>query len=343
MGVVWAVVFGSVYFLVYRPTTESAYMQRYWLPYFIGPLDRGAPERMQVAVERVLELFFMAEGGLWREPAALIFLLPLITGGVWLVRRRGAAIGALIILPLAAVLLASVLRQYPIAGRLLLFGAAPIILLTAAGIADIADRCNRRAPGPWLALAGCAVALLPGLNAVRNLITPEHRDDLAPLVAELEVRHSPNAAIYVSARAIPEWLFYTTDWRNAPDTGRVQVLGDLVSSGGRAFRHAPTRNRPVQDEGDDLVYEYRDWTELIGIPTGQGPDAQGIATDRPDSGWANNEVRRLKAAGREDNWIVMASFARTVPLVLRHAVEGAGGAFTLWDQREGALVARVRF
>jgi hypothetical protein len=343
MGTVWSLAFGAVYLLVYRPAAESPYMQRYWLPNFIGPIDGGALGRMQRAMGKVLELFFMAEGGIWRDHAAILFLLPLALGGVWMLRQRGAAIGALVVMPLVAVVGASVLKQYPIAARLLLFGAAPILLLVSAGIADLADRFFRFVPGPWLAMAGCATALLPGLNAVRGLVAPEHKDDLAPLIVELEAGHSRGAAVYVSARAVPAWLFYTTDWRHAPDTARVRMLGDLVSSEGRAFRHAPTRDHPIEAEGDDLAYQYRDWTELIGIPTGQGPNAQGIGTDLPDAGWARNEARRLKAAGREDNWIVMASFAGPVPGTLRHAVEREGGRITLWDQREGALVARVRF
>ena len=60
LGAVWSLAFGTVYLLVYRSAAESPYMQRYWLPNFIGPLDGGALGRMQSAVAKVLELFFMA-------------------------------------------------------------------------------------------------------------------------------------------------------------------------------------------------------------------------------------------------------------------------------------------
>ena len=99
----------------------------------------------------------------------------------------------------------------------------------------------------------------------------------------------------------------------------------------------------MKSEGDDLVYRYRDWLELIGVPTGMGPDERGINAERPDSGWAENEVRRLKATGSNDCWIVISAFTPVVPATLREAIEREGGKVLLWRERQVAVLGRVRF
>ena len=99
----------------------------------------------------------------------------------------------------------------------------------------------------------------------------------------------------------------------------------------------------MKSEGDDLAFRYRDWLELIGVPTGMGPDERGIKGERPDSGWAENEVRRLKATGSNDCWIGMAAFTPMVPATLRKAIEREGGKILLWRERQVAVLGRVRF
>lgn len=102
-------------------------------------------------------------------------------------------------------------------------------------------------------------------------------------------------------------MFYTTEWRT-PDIGRVETLGALVSSAGRAFRHASSRGHPVAQEGDDLAYHYRDWTELIGASTGMGPDSTGASQPTPDDGWPKNEAARIRRAGGPESWVIFSSF-----------------------------------
>lgn len=343
IGAGWLVVLGLSYALIYRPAVESPYMKRYWTPYFLTPRGDGGPAQSGFLIGTVFTQFFLALGGAWRVTAALLFLVPLTLGLVRLWKDQGAANTLLVGLPLAAVIGASVLRFYPFASRLLLFGAASTIIVIAAGLDDLADRVGRIVKGPWLVLGGAAILMFAVLDGTRSFIDPPRRDDLGPLITELEENHQPGAAVYVFDRSVPAWLYYTTDWKHSPDTARVRILGNLVSSGGRAFRHAPSRRGPVKGEGDDLVFRYRDWLELIGVPTGMGPDERGINGERPDSGWAENEARRLKATGSNDCWIVMSAFTPVVPATLRNAIEREGGKVLLWRERQVAVLGRVRF
>ena len=343
LGAGWLVLLGLSYVLIYRPAAGSPYMQRYWTPYFLTPLGAGGVQQSGFLIGTAFTEFLLALGGLWRVTAALLFLVPLALGLVRLWKDQGVSKTLLVGLPLAAVIGASTLRFYPFASRLLLCGAASTIILIAAGLDDLADRVGRIVKGPWLALGGAAILTFAILDATRSLIDPPRRDDLGPLITELEENHQPGAAVYVFARSVPAWLYYTTDWKHSPDTARVRTLGNLVSSGGRAFRHAASRRGPVKSEGDDLVFRYRDWLEVIGVPTGMGPDERGVNGERPDSGWAENEVRRLKATGSTDCWIVMSAFTPIVPATLRRVIEQEGGKVLLWRERQVGVLGRVRF
>jgi dolichyl-phosphate-mannose-protein mannosyltransferase len=337
----WLVLFGLSYELIYRPAAQSPYMQRYWTPYFLTLASGG--KQAGFLIGTAITEFLLALGGLWRVSAALLFLVPLALGLGRLWKDQGPSKTLLIGLPLVAVIGASALRLYPFASRLLLFGAASTLIVIAAGLDDLADRVGRLVKGPWLVLGGAAILSFAVLDATRSLLDPPRRDDLGPLIVELEENHQPGAAVYVFARSVPAWLYYTTDWKELPDTARVRHLGGLVSSGGRAFRHAPSRGGVVKAEGDDLLFHYRDWVELIGVPTGMGPDEYGINREQPDSGWAENEVRRLKATGSSDCWIVMSAFTPVVPATLRKEIEQEGGKILLWKERQVAVLGRVRF
>jgi hypothetical protein len=338
----WLVLLGLTYALIYRPAAHSPYMQRYWSPYFLT-LGDGGVQQSGFLIGTAFTQFLLALGGVWRVTAALLFLIPLGLGVVRLWKDQGPSKTLLIGLPLVAVIGASALRLYPFASRLLLFGAASTLILIAAGLDDLADRVRQILNGPWLVLGSAAVLMFSVLDATRSFIDPPRRDDLGPLITELEENHQPGAAVYVFTRSVPAWLYYTTDWKNSPDTARVRTLGRLVSSGGRAFRHAPSRRGPVKNEGDDLAFHYRDWIELIGVPTGMGPNERGINGEQPDSGWAENEVRRLKATRSSDCWIVMSAFTPVVPATLREAIEREGGRILFWREREVAVLGRVRF
>ena len=47
--------------------------------------------------------------------------------------------------------------------------------------------------------------------------------------------------------------------------------------------------------------------EIIGLATGmQKRDLAGLSRSRPDSGWVEDEVKRIVAAGDHDVWLLLA-------------------------------------
>lgn len=338
----WGVAFATCYVLVYRAAADSAYMQRYWVPYFLTPGLPGMGEKLFTLPAASLQAWFVAEGGEWRSYLAAGLLLPAALGARSLGRRWGAWLVTLLLTPLILAGLASAVRLYPLAPRLLLFALPALALCLAEGARVVAEWLGNAVRFPWLVIAGVLLSLLPGLDAVRQLREPYEREALAPLVNELVASHAAGAAMYVYGRSVPAWVFYTTDWRQ-PDTARVGHRVRLVSSTGPAFRHAPARLAPVGSEGDSLSYAYRDWRELIGVPTGTGPNELGVNTTEPDIGWSTNEARRIRAAGGPEAWVVMSSFLPVVAAELDSALLAAGGERTQLHEAAGARVARWVF
>ena len=338
----WGACWGVLYVLTYRATSGSAYMQRFWIPNFLSPSLPGLGQKLVILPAGLLREWFLGEATPVRILAGAALFLPLAAGVVALVRRGRAWLVVAALVPLGLAILASAARLYPVAPRLLLFAAPLVALLLAAGAGLLADLLARWRPAPWLGFGAAVLLGLPALDAARGLVVPPEREALAPLVRTLQREAAPGATIYVFGRAVPAWVFYTTDWR-APDTARVRHHVSLVSSTGAAFRHAGPRGHPVGQEGDSLAYRLGAWTELVGIPSGTGPDSLGVNGAVEDAGWADNEARRIQAAGGPEAWLVLSSHRTEVPARLDSAMTRRGGVLQARLSATGAEVSRWRF
>jgi hypothetical protein len=234
------------------------------------------------------------------------------------------------------------LRRYPFAPRLMLFSAPLVIIMVAAGVAAASNwlraRWNRV---PWFSAACLGLALLPGLDAVRQIREPFQREAVGLLIPWVEQQHAPDAVIYVPGRTMAAWLFYSTDWA-APDTARVLRLSRLVSSAGAAFYLAPARGDSIRAEGDAYRFRYRDWLEVVGVSPGHGPNASGQKQPLPDPGWYNNEVRRMFAAGGRELWLVSATYYPGYLDPLAAPLEAAGAKVMARRLAPGANVTRYQ-
>ncbi len=341
-GALWAIAFGATYLLLYRATANNAYMQRYWVPYFLSPSLPELDAKIDHAVGAGLQDWFLADGGRWRVEAGFLLILPVVIGGFALVRRQGRAVLALLFTPFALAVLASMLRRYPVAPRLMLFSMPMMTLLISAGLWAIAEQFGTRWRQAAFCLVGGMIVLLPALDAAREFRRPLDRESIRPLVRHFEREHAPGATVYVYGRAMPAWLFYTTDWTH-PDIPRVRERSILIGSTGGAFYHAASRGHAVAAEGDSLDFPYRDWHELVGVPSGLGPDTLGIRRDAPDPGWAANEARRIRQAGGPEAWLVLYSFVPGVQDSLAAAMQAVGATRTLQEDRDGAVLERYVF
>lgn len=334
------VIYLAVYVSLYRPVAQNAFMQRFWITFFLDPSLPDFGARFQTALGTGFRDLLLAEGGSWRLPAALLFMIPFAIGARAIQVRHGTAAMLLCTAPWVVALLASALRRYPFAPRLMLFSAPLVIVLVAAGVGAAADWLALRwRRVPWFYAACTGLVLLPGLDAVRQFRAPLEREAVGSLIPWLEADHAPGAVIYVPGRTMAAWLFYSTDWRT-PDTARVLRLSRLVSSGGAAFYLAPARGDSIIAEGDGYRFPYRDWLELVGVSPGHGPNEAGQKQPLPDRGWAHNEIRRMLAVDGPELWLVSATYYAGYLDPLAAPLEAAGARVRERRTAPGGSVTR---
>ncbi len=124
------------------------------------------------------------------------FALAASIGAVALFRWR-PAIGALVVAPVLATLLAIAAEQYPLLPRTTLFLLPLTILLACAGVAEL-RRLGRGVRGTAAAIATALILLVPAAqSAVDGLVYPRHFQELRPALARIREEWQPGDALYV--------------------------------------------------------------------------------------------------------------------------------------------------
>lgn len=300
----WGVAFAALYTTLYRDMATGTYMQTFWDASFLTPraLVTGGAAWDYLA-RLPLESFGRTR---------VVFLLYVVAwglvalGAVHIARRRGAAAALVLTVPIAAALVASALRRYPVSQRLLLYAAPLFMVLIAAGLSAVRSRLRTPVAHVMGAVAAVLVVAL-AMMAANRVSRPFRYEGMRQLVAELRSRGEPDVPVYVYSGAIAAWTFYHTDWR-APDREWLALIERAVAPEGPAFPNAPPRGRRVgAHEGEALVFCSNGPAVLLGLSTGiHAQDHTGFLTLQSDTGWAHREAERIAAAARPDIWLVFA-------------------------------------
>jgi len=340
----WALSVVAAYLLVYRTASLNPYLHRYWSTALLSPSGEGFGNRFQAILNENfwgLALGYPGVPGLHTGPAGMIaiavVLLILLAGCRGLRRRHDRSTLALVTVPLMAAIGASIAGVYPLGLRLTLFAMPLVQLLLFLGldytIKGLPDDQRRRA---WIA-AGGALAL--PLAAITLLLVGrvEASEDVRTLVHDLSTRRH-GEAVYVFARSIPPWAFYTTDW-DAPDRRRLAFLSRVASSGGAAFENAPGRPSADQAAGAGLAYRTAAGAEVYGLPTGiEWTPNLGPFSQEPEPGWAETEADRIGPA-RGPVWILMSRTLVDERLLLAE-IERRGACATYVRELDNAALIR---
>jgi len=203
MLAVWAASFVALYFVSLRGLAANAYLLDYWAAYFM-PLPPWAdvawfPGALQGALENPVGL-----GVFWLLPAALMLI------GLVALLRRKQWLGALLALTLLAALAASGLREYPFAGRMILFAAPIFLALIGAGVETVAGWFRRpRWLGNLVAVVIAAFLLYqPLVTAAQNFASPKYSEHIRPAMAYLQANRKPGDALYIYYWAVPAFRYY---------------------------------------------------------------------------------------------------------------------------------------
>ena len=333
MAACWAANFLAAYLLLYSRPSRSEYIARFWADTYFGIDSVESLIRSSVLIIATLRGVFLGSGSVAETvtgPHAMAVFLWLfiptvgLLGVAHLRRTRGAWASALLIGPGAAMALASVLGVYPVAARLTLFAVPLWIVLMAGGISWITSLL----PAGWrpagILSLGVGIPLVGVPERKVWVLRDEQWNDGRAVIENLRLANSAQAPIYVSARGVPVWLFYTTNWAE-PDLLRLSTLVGWTERGGPAFENAPSRGRAVMaGEGAGLVLR-RQATEIVGLPTGmQLRSRTGLSQPLPDPGWAHNEIRRLKRVEASEVWLVFLYSVDSGHLFLTRALDATG-------------------
>jgi len=195
-------------------------------------------------------------------------------------------------------------------------------------------------------VAAILLVVLPlELASVVRTLGLEPPGYFAQLVRDVGRERKPSEPIYVFARSLPAWIYYSTDW-SAPDTVRLRYLVGLAGARGAAFENTPARGRVRREDLAGLSYTRNGAVELLGLPSGmEWREVQGHMAEHPDSGWADLEAERIEQAASPGVWVLASTFyapetalfARLEHDAVRRTVSRirAGSALVRYEFRRG--------
>ena len=215
----WAVSFGTCYLLFTRKLGMNDYLLTYWAGQFMPFPPRGPGDLAWVC--DYFFKFFESPGGFGAEAAGMGGLAGVLflVGGRVLVRADWRLLAALVV-PLGLALLASGLKKYPFAGRLLLFAVPAALLLVGYGAATVAGLLGRTWPGAGAVLLAALFAA-PVSEAVWLARKPLHNEMAREAIAQVHAGWEPGDKLYVFYGAAPAFAYYSPHYPFPPDAVRV--------------------------------------------------------------------------------------------------------------------------
>jgi hypothetical protein len=343
LGAAWVVPVALAYVFVHRAIAGHAAQQEGYERAFLVPGAIG--ERLGLALSGTLIPVLWGDGsGIPRVPAIVPWAIAAsIAGGTLLVARRAGAWTAVLLLgPFVVSVAASALRRYPLGvPRMMTFTAALFLVAVAALVAAALQPLARLARPPFVAAVVLLLVSPMALQRVRETRNPWKGEDAATLVAAFRDRPRPQEPVYVGAKGLPSWVFYTTNWEE-PHAGRLAFYARAAD--GPSYDNAPPRPRPVVDEGRDLVFRYRGRREILGLSPGSQWSWPTYVKRTADEGWAKNEAARIAREANPCAWLYFTHVSDgTQRPIFWHLRDDHRGKvdFDLWVA--GGMITRVCF
>jgi hypothetical protein len=347
-AVTWGASGVIAYLAVYRNAGRNEYMRRFWELAFLTPDRPGFAGHAWKSVEDQVWGVLAGDPLADRQPyilmlhATTVLVVLLIGVGCFdVVRARGRAACWWLVGPVVLTLIASMLGVYPIAPRLTLFLLPGLIVLFVAGCSGLLRRAGKAAIPRPLAVLTLSLAVPLGIQAVTRTFSLEPSGHFERLVRELRERRAPGEPVYIFARTLPAWIYYTTDW-SRPDTTRLRFLLDAAASTGGAFENAPSRGRVREAEARALTSAAAPG-ELLGLPSGmEWREVEEHVESTPDSGWAELERRRIEGAAAPGVWVIATAWYAPESELFK-ALERDASRRTFALLRGGSALVRYEF
>jgi len=293
---VWLGVFLVLYLFSYRATIHSPFMRAFWSPKLLQLTSPSFGSDLSSALG-----FLLGASEVARIP-------PLVLGGLFvagvyaIARKQGPSMAVLAAGPLALVLLASVLKQYPIVIRLVLFAFPLLSWILASGISAVADLVpGRMSDLVFVALAGAFV--LPTTRDTVWLARHPHQKEGTRDVVRSVNAEGPTPVYLVFGRYI-QWGYYAGDWNH------TYLLEQRIDRAAECLRAAQLGYVQGSDERSSncksLAFPGFDGRaeEIVGNPPPSA--ARGAIADES---WAAREAARIVGGRRSAVWLFLPDAA----------------------------------
>jgi hypothetical protein len=330
-GMAWILVFAISYFAVVRPASANQLVREGYSTAFLPPTTESA-DLLPLMVSGTFFPAFGGDGGgmppLTPTQATLMVagFLVVLTLIAW---RHSGALALALGGPTLLSCVSAALGLYPFGVPRLMVFQYPCLLLAVAAVigglwpADALPRLNRLGLTLWL------LVLWPSWsNALSTFSSPFVGDNFRDAYQEYAAVQL-GEPVYISAKAQPAWLFYSTNWtaetRRQQELFRRRLEFYFAAGGqGAAFENRASRGGPVSpDEGRDLVFDFRGRPEILGIYTGRQWKWPSYVSE-VDPGWPEHEASRVQAAAavvrRPCEWIVFERISELSFRPLRNAL-----------------------
>jgi hypothetical protein len=321
----WAAAFAALLVTVFRPVVDHAaplgrFMQWYWATNFLTSDPPGPRTKVSALLWAVLPNTFLGAGALPGMTMALALVVAL--GVAALVTNGRARIAVLLIVPIIAVVIASMLRRYPIAERLVLF-AAPLTALLIASAPLIVDRVSRPLER-WVSGAAVAgVATLATVGVVAMYRSTDERQETRDLVRAALAERVDGTPVWVSAGGDPAWRFYSGD--------------------GARIKLPSATSGPGLPAGGALAPDVLVGAWSTAIPERIVPIVDDTAAAGRPSPWSEAEAVRLRRIARPCVLVFLSHAMPGESPALLSSAAALGGRLTRSKRQPGAELHRVCF
>jgi len=198
---IWAVSLTVYYFVSLRHLGHDSYMLSFWNLCFMPPLLPFSSffKWMYVSFFKILDFPVS-------QKLVGISALMFIVGFISLLRDRRKSL-AMVTLPIFITLLVSALHKYPFGSRLVLFIVPYVLLVIAEGVWCFIDNVKDKMPSMVIAML-VLIFFFPLVNSVNYIRYPNMRNDIKPLIRNIEDKALPGDIVYVCYNALRPFKYY---------------------------------------------------------------------------------------------------------------------------------------
>jgi hypothetical protein len=316
---IWLMVFNFLTWFSYRSTMHSAFMRAFWSDAFVNP--SGINFRA-----RLLNALLVALGTSHLVHIRGVILSCLFAVGVYAITTKlGKVIAVVIAGPFLLLLLASALKQYPIAVRLLLFSVPLLFLIYASGLSVIADLAPESLRNLVFIMLCCVLILPTAFESVKATVHFNQREGTRDLVKTIKARDQ-NGAVYLVFGKYKEWEYYAGNWDNRElMRQKIDLAYSCLQSAQVGFVKGDDERANACVNLDFPAASNQKLDEIVGnAPPSPTKGAQA------DEAWGDHEAVRIRNAHATSVWLFL-------PIYNENAINGFPKQRMLLEKLESHL------